>query len=161
MFRDWKSSACCNLVGKDFKTVKRLNPTMDHEEWTKFCESSGSESSKEVSDHFRNLRKNLPGNHRLGSGGYKAAIPKWEKEAAKFEAVGKPPPFLEHRDRLHDFHFLRARVVRDPETNELVLPTPQLRSTEESLVTSLKTNNLVPTTIIIILIVHHKLCTVL
>ena len=53
--RDWKSSARCNLVGKDFKTVKRLNPTMDLEEWTKFCESSGSESSKEISDHFCNL----------------------------------------------------------------------------------------------------------
>lgn len=32
MLRDWKSSARCNLVGKDFETVKWLNPTMDHEE---------------------------------------------------------------------------------------------------------------------------------
>ena len=46
MFRLWKSSARCNLVGKDFETIKRLNPTMDHEDWTKFCESSGSESRK-------------------------------------------------------------------------------------------------------------------
>ena len=133
MLRDWKSSARCNLVGKDFETVKRLNPTMDHEEWMKFCESFGSESSKEINDHFCNLQKNLPGNHRLGPGGYKATISKWEKEVVNFEATGKPHPFLEHRDRLRDFHFPRARAVRDPETNEFVLPTAQLRSTEESL----------------------------
>ena len=55
MLRDWQSSVRCNLVGKDFETVKRLNPTMYHEDWTKFCESSSSESSKEISDHFRKL----------------------------------------------------------------------------------------------------------
>mgnify|MGYP000896334570 CR=1 FL=1 len=34
MLRDWKSSARCNLVGKDFETAKCLNPTMDQEDWT-------------------------------------------------------------------------------------------------------------------------------
>ena len=96
---------------KDLQTIKHLNPTMDHEEWMKFCESFGSESSKEINDHFRNLQKNLPGNHRLGPGGYKAAEPKWEKEAAKFIAASKQHPFWEHWDRAWDFCFLRSHAV--------------------------------------------------
>ena len=54
---------------------------MDLDEWSKFHESLESDSSKEVSDHFRNLWKQLTGDHLLGTGGYKDAIPKWEKEA--------------------------------------------------------------------------------
>ena len=96
MFRDWKSSACCNIVGKDFETVKRLNLATDPKEWMKFCESSVSESSKEISSLFRNSWKNLPCNHRLGLGGYKVVEPKWEKEVADFIATSKPPSFSEH-----------------------------------------------------------------
>ena len=160
MLRVWKSSAHCNLVGKDFEAVKRLNPTMDHEEWTKIFESSGSESGKEVSDHFRNLQKNLPGNHLWALVVTKLQNPKWEKEATKFIAAGKQPSFWEHRDRDQDFRFLRARAVQDLDSKELVLPTQKLCSTEENLVTSITTNNLVPTTYLLhtLIIVYHNTC---
>ena len=87
----------------------------------------------------------------MGPGGYKAAIQKWEKEAADFIAAGKPTPFSENCDPAHDFCFLWARAVQDTDSKELVLPTQKLCSTEENLVTSITTNNLVPTTYFYIL----------
>jgi hypothetical protein len=158
MFRDWKSRANCTLKAKDFEIIKRLNPNMDPNEWKTFCESSKSKSSKEISNHFRDLRSKLLGSHHLGPGGYKAAESKWAKEAADFEAAGKPPPFSEHRDHARDFRFLRARAVQDPGTKELVLPTPELRSTEENLVTSITTHNLLPNTFSTFITVYHDIC---
>ena len=51
------------------------------------------------------------GKHRLGSGGYRTAIPKWRKEDEKAVSEGKAPPFAQIVETQANY-FVRARCKK-------------------------------------------------
>ena len=58
------------------------------------------------------------GHHHLGSGGYFAAEPKWEKHDAEWAAKGISNPFDKFKDK-QTRNFVRARFTEDPVAKEL------------------------------------------
>jgi hypothetical protein len=62
------------------------------------------------------------GHHHLGSGGYRAAEPKWDKEDDEYRAKGIPNPFSKFENKQLR-NFIRARYHVDPKTKELTTET--------------------------------------
>src|SRR5215216_332643 len=62
------------------------------------------------------------GHHHLGSGGYRATEPKWDKEDDEYRAKGIPNPFSNFKNKQLR-NFIRARYHVDPKTKELTAET--------------------------------------
>ena len=74
--------------------------------------------SKKMSEWGRWMNSKNVGHHHLGSGGYFAAEPKWEKQDAEWAEKGIANPFAKFKDK-QTRNFVRARFTEDPVTKEL------------------------------------------
>lgn len=128
LLKYWRCRSRQDLLGSNFETViKFLYPQLKPDRWQKFCESSTSEEFKKKSAYFRGLWTQVPGNHHLGTGGYRGAECKWVKEDEEFQAVGKPLPFVEHVSYPRPWGYFRAHAVQDKGSKDYYLPTLELR----------------------------------
>ena len=75
--------------------------------------------------------------HRMGSGGYKTAKPKWSNESISLPSSSSDVSALsqDSRDRANDW--FRARTVVHPETGERYFPDESTRLAYDRLVRTL------------------------
>ncbi|KAL6840830.1 hypothetical protein ACP4OV_029356 [Aristida adscensionis] len=105
---------------------------LQKEDWQAFCNLKSTQEAIEKSNKGKELRAKNKHDHHLGPGGYAVAIPKWEAEDAKMEAVGKENPWLAIPGRSRPF--FRARSSTDVETGEITFYSDETRAVSQKVV---------------------------
>jgi hypothetical protein len=102
------------LIEKDklgYSELAKKEPLVTEQDFNEFKSKCESIVGKAKSQRGKQLRDMNIGTHHLGSGGYKVAVPKWEKEDAEAIARGETPPFHDITDpQAH--YFVRARFPK-------------------------------------------------
>jgi hypothetical protein len=80
-------------------------------EWNTFQQQHTSLEAIALSNKMKELNKKNKFTHRLGPGGYKAAMPKWTKKEQELHAAGIPDPL--EGCMLHMKNFIRGRSCMD------------------------------------------------
>ena len=70
-----------------------------------------TDEAKAMSERGKEMYAMNIGKHRLGSGGYRTAIPKWRKEDEKAASEGKARPFDQITETQTNY-FVRARCKK-------------------------------------------------
>ena len=70
-----------------------------------------TDEAKAMSERGKEMYAMNIGKHRLGSGGYRTAIPKWQKEDQKVVSEGKAPPFAQIAEPQANY-FVRAQCKK-------------------------------------------------
>lgn len=107
---NWKARVK-KLITKDklsYPEVFKKEPLVKEEDYNLFKSRCNSASSKLKSQKGKDMRSLNIGTHHLGAGGYRAAMPKWEKEDAIYREKGLAPPFADIKEP-QARNFLRAR----------------------------------------------------
>ena len=88
--------------------------------WPEFVRYKTSEEGEaRVRRNQENARQKLY-HHRMGSGGYRSAIPRWERIEADLLAKGIPPFSIDWPERSKYWFFMHGGKL-DPETGEAVV----------------------------------------
>jgi hypothetical protein len=93
------------------EVFKKKEPLVKEEDYNVFKARQNSVLAKAKSKKGQELRALNIGTHHLGSGGYRAAKPKWEKEDAEYRAKGLPLPFDDIKEEQAK-NFIRARFAK-------------------------------------------------
>lgn len=116
---NWKNRVK-KLIYKDklsYEEVVKKEPLVKEEDFKVFKARCDSAAGKAKSLRGKELYELNIGTHHLGSGGYRAAMPKWEKEDAAAREKGETPPFADIAD-VHAHNFVRARFSKPKGSSE-------------------------------------------
>ncbi|RLN40936.1 hypothetical protein C2845_PM01G44300 [Panicum miliaceum] len=117
LHRHFKSKLVRNFVNEGKEPFK-VHKHMDHRDWEMFIKTTTSEQFLEKSEHFKNLRGRITGNHHLGPEGYAwKEKGKWREEDAAMEEAGSENPWRQFPGR--SAPHLRARAAHTPSTGEI------------------------------------------
>ena len=100
-----------------YEEVVKKEPLVKEEDFKVFKARCDSAAGKAKSMRGKELHDLNIGTHHLGSGGYRVAIPKWEKEDAVALKEGKTPPFANIADK-QARNFVRARHAKPKGSSE-------------------------------------------
>lgn len=110
---NWKARVK-KLIVEDklsYPEVFKKEPLVKEEDFNVFKARCNSALGKAKSKKGKELRALNIGTHHLGAGGYRAAMPRWEKEDADARAKGLTPPFADIKE-VQAKNFVRARFAR-------------------------------------------------
>ena len=86
-FRNWRSELNTKFMKKGLDATKKY-PRIIVAKWKTFVDQKTSEEFLSMSQANAELTKKNIYHHRLGTGGYQHAIPKWRAEEAARKAAG-------------------------------------------------------------------------
>jgi len=107
---NWKARVKRLIMEKklSYPELVKKEPLVSEEDYNIFKAKCASVTSQVKSQKGKDMRALNIGTHHLGAGGYRAAMPKWDKEDADCRAKGLPPPFADIKDQQAK-NFFRAR----------------------------------------------------
>jgi hypothetical protein len=100
----------------------KKEPLISEDDYNTFKARCATVTSQVKSRKGKELRAKNIGTHHLGSGGYRAAVPKWDKQDADCLAKGVPPPFADIKDQ-QARNFFRARHSKPKGADYSLEPT--------------------------------------
>ena len=107
---NWKALVKTLIFKKklSYPELIKKEPLVKEEDYNLFKARCNSVVGKAKSKKGKDMRSLNIGTHHLGSGGYRAAMPKWEKEDDEARAKGLTPPFADIKEPQAK-NFIRAR----------------------------------------------------
>src|SRR5438105_2358504 len=126
-FKDWKSDLNLDYVHKGRSPFEKYG-MITEEDWNAFVKKKSTDEAKLLSKQRSELAKKNIHLHIMGSSGYAASIPKWEKELEDAIIAGKQIPYANLDDRSKNWMLGRRSTssscaelsFNKPETIELV-----------------------------------------
>ena len=109
---NWKARVK-NLIFEEklsYPELVKKEPLVKEEDYNVFKARCNSALGKARTEKGKNMRSRNIGTHHLGSGGYRAARPKWDKEDADARAKGLTRPFDDIKEEQAK-NFVRARFA--------------------------------------------------
>ena len=94
-----------------YEEIVKKEPLVREEDFKVFKARCETDAAKAMSERGKELYQMNIGTHHLGSGGYRAAKPKWDKEDAAARERGETPPFDDIKEEQAK-NFLRARFKK-------------------------------------------------
>lgn len=124
----WKNRVRTHIFKKEgilsYEELVKKEPMVTEEDYKAFVARCQTDAAIAKSTRGKELNAMNIGTHRLGSGGYRTAIPKWEKEDAAAFTRGEAPPFaavVEPQAK----NFLRARCAKKKGSSSYSEPSDQ------------------------------------
>ena len=102
-----------NLIFEEklsYPELVKKEPLVKEEDYNVFKARCNSALGKARTEKGKNMRSRNIGTHHLGSGGYRAARPKWDKEDADARAKGLTRPFDDIKEEQAK-NFVKARFA--------------------------------------------------
>ena len=92
-FRNWKKNLWADYVKKEKKAPPVFKGTLEKWQplWPEFVAYKESSVAKERSEKNKKNAQKKKYHHKLGTGGYKSAVPKWEAMEAEMRGRGITP----------------------------------------------------------------------
>lgn len=109
----WKNRVKTHIFaeGLTYPELKKKEPLVKEEDYVEFKKHCETDEAIAMSARGKEMYAMNIGKHRLGSGGYRTAIPKWRKEDEKAASEGKAPPFAQIAEPQANY-FVRARCKK-------------------------------------------------
>ena len=118
--------------GKSLEEIQKIDPQITEDQFREFKERCESERALANSNRGKVLQAMNIGHHHLGSGGYRTAEAKWNKEDEEYRSKGIENPFAKFEPG-QVRNFIRARYHVDPKTKQLTAD-PAVKEFEEIVV---------------------------
>ena len=118
--------------GKSLEEIQKIDPQITEDQFREFKERCESERALANSNRGKVLQAMNIGHHHLGSGGYRTAEAKWNKEDEEYRSKGIENPFAKFEPG-QVRNFIRARYHVDPKTKQLTAD-PAVKQFEEIVV---------------------------
>ncbi|MDO5764026.1 MAG: hypothetical protein Q4P90_08540, partial [Bifidobacteriaceae bacterium] len=117
---------------KSLEEIQKIDPQITEDQFREFKERCESERALANSNRGKVLQAMNIGHHHLGSGGYRTAEAKWNKEDEEYRSKGIENPFAKFEPG-QVRNFIRARYHVDPKTKQLTAD-PAVKEFEEIVV---------------------------
>src|SRR3954471_11524855 len=125
--------------GKSLEEIQKIDPQITEDQFREFKERCESERALANSNRGKVLQAMNIGHHHLGSGGYRTAEAKWNKEEEEYRSKGIENFFAKFKPGKVR-NFIRAHYHVDPKTKQLTADLA-VKEFEEIVVSNLITTD--------------------